>query len=421
MVQVDAGAVICLQELSQQWVGELIPHLEARGYTLVTGLYGRSFNGYMGVGLAWPTSRFMSEAVDISRAADTKPWPPPPPREPFPPNPRSAAGAALAAVKAGVRAGWRAGAACWRRWKEGPPPFDPWAEAERRANILLSARLKCKASGRTFSVSTYHMPCLFGSDPKLQVMTIHAALAARRAADFAGEGVPFVLAGDWNFKPGDAPYELFRNGDLPEGHRHLPPPREGEEWEPNLHHTLVSAYVVCNGQEPHFTNKARAPHRPCGGGEGGMGARGRRVRLSGFPCPEVTRASTSATSEAPAALLSPSPAGIPSAGLHQGRLGAFRRYPRLHLPGPRRRASPVWARRDARTLRKRRVACAWREAAQDSHCSGGHSLLPVGGGAVRPRAHLGRPAARMRAQALGDADGGGCLARGTRRSGGASR
>ena len=253
----EAGAIICLQEVSQQWAGELIPHFEERGYTFVTGLYGRPFNGYMGVSLAWPTSRFVSEAVDIARASDTKPWPPPPPREPFPPEPSGPFNAAMTAVRTGWRAGCKAGMACWRRWREGPPPLDPWVEAERRSNILLSARLRCRASGRTFSVSTYHMPCLFGSDSKLQVMTVHAALAARRAADFAGDGVPYVLAGDWNFKPQDAQYQLFRNGKLPEGHPHLPPPRDGEKWVPELPSTLASAYVVCNGQEPEFTNKVR--------------------------------------------------------------------------------------------------------------------------------------------------------------------
>ena len=34
----------------------------------------------------------------------------------------------------------------------------------------------------SLQVSTYHMPCLFGSDEKVQVMTNHAALAAQEAA-----------------------------------------------------------------------------------------------------------------------------------------------------------------------------------------------------------------------------------------------
>ena len=38
----------------------------------------------------------------------------------------------------------------------------------------------------SLQVSTYHMPCLFGSDEKVMVMTNHAALAAQEALRFAG-------------------------------------------------------------------------------------------------------------------------------------------------------------------------------------------------------------------------------------------
>tara|TARA_B100000780_G_C20905363_1_gene360349 strand:- start:70 stop:273 length:204 start_codon:yes stop_codon:yes gene_type:complete len=58
-----------------QWVGELTPFFERAGYTFVTGNYGNAFNGYMGVALAWPTSRFTCEEMSISKLADTKPWP----------------------------------------------------------------------------------------------------------------------------------------------------------------------------------------------------------------------------------------------------------------------------------------------------------------------------------------------------------
>ena len=50
---IDAGAVLCLQELSDVWVGALVPYFEERGYTLVSGRYGRKFNGYMGVCLLY--------------------------------------------------------------------------------------------------------------------------------------------------------------------------------------------------------------------------------------------------------------------------------------------------------------------------------------------------------------------------------
>ena len=154
-----------------------------------------------------------------------------------------------------------------------------WHETRRRHNFLASARLRCKQSGARFAVptyhmpmslptltlaltlslqvSTYHMPCLFGSDEKVQVMTNHASLAAQQALRFAGEGTPCILAGDFNFKPGDAPYQLITKGTLPESDAHYPPPPpHGDTWKPALPKAMSSAYVMADGQEPEFTNLA---------------------------------------------------------------------------------------------------------------------------------------------------------------------
>ena len=130
--QVAHGAVICLQEVSQLWAGKLVPWFEARGYTLITGLYGRKFNGYMGCALAWPTARYESVDVDIRRAADTKSWPPPPP------PPRMGPWAQTVAACRGL---WRraTGAAAPK------PPLDPYKEAARRDNILLSCQVGRRA------------------------------------------------------------------------------------------------------------------------------------------------------------------------------------------------------------------------------------------------------------------------------------
>lgn len=235
----EADAVICLQEMSVQWVGELTPYFERAGYTFVSGNYGNTFNGYMGCSLAWPTRRFEAEAVDIQRAADVKPWPK---KERTPTPPR-------------LVQTWRAIKRIWKFGADPKPPFDSHAEAARRHNMLVSARLRCKKSGRTFAVTTYHMPCLFGSDPKCQVMVYHAALAAQHARAFA-QGAPFVLAGDFNFKPHDAPYELLTTASLAEEHPHMPPPKPNDAWRPTIASPLVSAYKAVDGAEPEFTNLA---------------------------------------------------------------------------------------------------------------------------------------------------------------------
>jgi len=249
--EMGRGSVVCLQEISTTWSGELTPFFEANGYTFVTGLYGNRFNGYMGVALAWPTYRFQSEAVDITRASDAKAWPKPAS------SPKTGIGAWWGKTKSYTGKVWRGVREAVRFGKPPRPPIEPWAESARRQNVLVSARLRDRATGRAFCVSTYHMPCLFGSDPKNQVMLIHSALVAQRAAAFA-DGLPFVLAGDFNIQPDSSPYEFLTSGTLPADHPHRPPPRAYDAWKPDLAAPLQSAYVVSSYEkEPDFTNFAR--------------------------------------------------------------------------------------------------------------------------------------------------------------------
>ena len=54
LTQCEAGAVICLQEVSQSWAGPLHVYFAERGYSLIADLYGKPFNNYMGVAVAYP-------------------------------------------------------------------------------------------------------------------------------------------------------------------------------------------------------------------------------------------------------------------------------------------------------------------------------------------------------------------------------
>jgi hypothetical protein len=63
VAQMERGKVICLQEVSRAWAGELAPLLEAHGYSFMDGLSGSAFSGYMGQCLAWPTKHFVAERV----------------------------------------------------------------------------------------------------------------------------------------------------------------------------------------------------------------------------------------------------------------------------------------------------------------------------------------------------------------------
>mmetsp|Transcript_11666 Transcript_11666/g.34961 ORF Transcript_11666/g.34961 Transcript_11666/m.34961 type:complete len:211 (+) Transcript_11666:83-715(+) len=134
------------------------------------------------------------------------------------------------------------------------PPLDPWAESVRRFNVLVMAELRDIRTSSSFAVATYHMPCLFGSLEKEQVMYVHAAAAAKLTKDFAA-GLPFVFAGDFNIKPHDPAYAMLTAATVP------PMPSVDHV---NLHDfffsqngalPLVSAYAAF-GKEPEVTNFA---------------------------------------------------------------------------------------------------------------------------------------------------------------------
>lgn len=44
----EKGSVVCLQEVSTLWAGELHVFFLSRGYAFITGNYGSKSSGYMG-------------------------------------------------------------------------------------------------------------------------------------------------------------------------------------------------------------------------------------------------------------------------------------------------------------------------------------------------------------------------------------
>lgn len=240
--EVSSQTVFCLQEVSRDWEGALHVFFAERGYQFSSSLYGRKFNGYMGVALAWPTKRFdvrrvesfcladglpSTEDDDKNKKQDKKPPPP------F----LDRVSEAYSILKGEQK-------------KRPERIFDTWNEASRRQNTIVAVDLET-TSGERFCVANYHMPCLFGSIEKEQVMVIHAKLAADYAAKFAA-GSPYVLAGDFNLKPIDASYCLLTKGKLDEEFAEYAPP----VLEPTLQEPLVSAYAKKLGKEPNYTNLA---------------------------------------------------------------------------------------------------------------------------------------------------------------------
>lgn len=298
------------------WAGPLHTLFAAHGYHFVVSLYGGSFNGYMGVGVAVPLDTFDVTDTALVRVAEGKAWPrAPPPPVPFrffvdavgrlraawralttsslPPAASGGCGGggALPSVGSFPSLGGRWPFVGNRSAKDhssggdgsssdgvaskstsvasSPPPpppfprrssaFDPWSYTERRRNVLVATRLRCRANGAAVTVATYHMPCAFWSPP---AMVINSALMSAAFHRLVPPGEAGIMAGDFNIKPGDAAYRLLTTGGLPRGDAAYPHPRPHDPWRPDVPAPLASAYVRVRGREPGWTNFARIGDGP---------------------------------------------------------------------------------------------------------------------------------------------------------------
>lgn len=242
--QMAKKAILCLEEVSRDWGAELVTFFEKHDYAYAAALTGDSYTGYMGQCLAWPRSEYATEAVGTTRVADTIPM-------------KDGDKRSGASSSGGQQEGFWARLLRWFNLMAIPKPlpFDPWKEAMRRHNCVVQVRLTQRSSGKRFCVAAYHMPCLFGSDVKCQVMVAHIALLLQHAQRWANND-PLIVAGDFNFKPVDPLYRLVIEGSLPKEHPQIPPPAPWDaNWRPAVK-PMRSAYAVNLGSEPSCTNYA---------------------------------------------------------------------------------------------------------------------------------------------------------------------
>ncbi len=272
--------VFCLQEVSHDWAKQLHVFFAERGYHLITALYGKRFNGYMGIATAYPTQYFQTLDVDLCRLSDQRPggWPRPPiedhdltilPRtlpfrvfnkllDTFIVNPISQTTQFISS----------------KIYKSTSSEYneDPWQKSEYRHNEFIAVQLKrrinknndndvdTESSNPSIWIGNYHMPCAF-RDPA--VMTIHCDLVAQRIQSLASPSTPFILAGDFNIMPDSAQYNFLTTANIDETKESTedalpacPPIKYGVKWESNIS-KMNSAYALYNnGQESDFTNYA---------------------------------------------------------------------------------------------------------------------------------------------------------------------
>jgi len=269
--------VFCLQEISQDWAGDFHKFFVNRGYHMVTGLYGKKFNGYMGVALAYPTNVYETVDVDICRLSDKRVegWPRAPLEEDS--GLLQKANKLRKSVSANISHYLIGPAKKLLRGSADKKVIDHWKMSQNRFNILLSVGLRerCDPASdsqsdekKTFWISNYHMPCAFFAP---MVMNIHSELAARHLQNLASKTTkhedgstevekqhPYILAGDFNILPESPHYRLLTEGKLDRSDVTYPSPKYGMEWDSDKISPFRSAYAVANdGIESDFTNYAK--------------------------------------------------------------------------------------------------------------------------------------------------------------------
>lgn len=129
-------------------------------HLLMEGLYGSKSNGYMGVGIAVPLKKYEITDVNIIRIADTKH------HHHIPKKPSSMWKDLFMYVLKWLTSLWTLLKQQQHHQAE-PAATDSisiWESALSRSNQMVSVRLKMNKRGagaRRFTVSTYHMPCMF--------------------------------------------------------------------------------------------------------------------------------------------------------------------------------------------------------------------------------------------------------------------
>jgi endonuclease/exonuclease/phosphatase family metal-dependent hydrolase len=199
--KVKENYIICLQELSDEWISVLFPFFVDNKYTFA---YDSQF---CGVGIAFP-SHFKLQEIECHQVGDK--------------------------LKKLVD-------------DECKNNIDSWQRSVSTRNRILLLTLRHGST--TFSIANYHMPCKFRDS---SLMMIHASMILQIAKEFAN-GKPYILAGDFNSTPDSNVYKMITGVEYQKDYEQVsymtPAFNTGD---------LTSVYTLCNNKEPCFTNYSNA-------------------------------------------------------------------------------------------------------------------------------------------------------------------
>lgn len=171
---IEISAIICLQEVSQDWSGMLHTYFHTKCYTMIFSQYGNEHDGYMGVAIAFPIKYILKETIICKPSSLIK----------MSNNPSTIYEKAVS----------------WFVIK----PKNIKSIAKKKWNSLIMLKLKMHTEYRDdeFWIATYHMPCEFNNP---DVMMLHAMLSLQMIQEKAGN-LPYIYCGDFNFTPSSDPY-----------------------------------------------------------------------------------------------------------------------------------------------------------------------------------------------------------------------
>ncbi len=220
------NTILCLQEVSQSWIGKLHIFFSEHNYTFINSSYGNKYNDYFGVAIAYPNT-YKAKDIDIKRLTDTKNFP---------------------TEKKNGKIGWMSKIKNFfvsiinlfvflfrwfitkcRKNRENDPKMPALERAKWKQNNLISILLEDIETQFSFLICNYHMPCSFEEQ---DIMAVHVVLLGTYVNTLIGKNSSVILAGDFNSKSNEIAYQYLTTGKLPDMYKAKIP------WDSNLEYTF---------------------------------------------------------------------------------------------------------------------------------------------------------------------------------------